>query len=71
MKASSYSFLVVFSIDGRFIYWYNSSEKAIYRANKFNGSNPEIFATGIVNLNDLTIGHRRNNCKYIILAANI
>jgi len=59
-------FLLVFFIDGDFIYWYDSSEKAIYRANKDDGSNATIFAAGIVNLTDFTIGHRSSSRKYLL-----
>jgi len=54
----------VFYIDGDYIYWYNSTEQAIYKANKYNGTNPIIFATGIVGLNDFVIGHRPKTSAY-------
>ena len=60
----------MFSVDGDFIYWYNASEKVIYKANKYNGSNRTIFANDIVNLTDFAIGHRRKQCKYISILAN-
>ena len=50
--------ILVFHIDGDYIYWYDSTEQAIYKADKHNGTNPMIFATGVVGLNDFVIGHR-------------
>ena len=56
--------ILVFYIDGDYIYWYDSNEQAIYKADKYNGTDPMIFASGIVGLNDFVIGHRPKTRTY-------